>query len=121
MLPGSGQILPQALPLRSAMKLPLTSLAPPCLSQLPEPIPRFRRISAGLVTQHYFFFLAAFLAFLFFAITGLHHWLKEAKHEARPYCDGLFDRRNEPRRTEACCLSTGGASGLEEKYAFNIS
>jgi hypothetical protein len=65
--------------------------------------------------------LAAFLAFLFFAITGLHHWLKEAKHEARPYRDGLFDRRNEPRRTESCCLSTGGASGLEEKYAFNIS
>jgi hypothetical protein len=64
--------------------------------------------------------LAAFLAFLFFAITGLHQWLKEAKHEARPYCDGLFDRRNEPRRTESCCLSTGGASGLEEKYAFNI-
>jgi hypothetical protein len=40
--------------------------------------------------------LAAFLAFLFFAITGLHQWLKEAKHEARPYCDGLFDRRKNP-------------------------
>lgn len=121
MLPGSGQKLPQALPLRSAVKLPTPSLAPPCLSQLPELIPRFRRVSAGLLPKHYFFFFVAFLAFLFFAITGLHQWLKEAKHEARPYRDGLFDRRNKPRHTESCCLSTGGASGLEEKYAFNIS
>ena len=121
MLLGSGQILPQALPLRAAVTLPLPSLAPPCLSQLPELIPRFRRVSAGLLPKHYFFFLVAFLAFLFFAITGLHQRLKEAKHEARPYCDGLFDCRNEPQRTESFRLSTSGASGLEEKFVFNMS
>jgi len=69
---------------------------------------------------NYFFFFAAFLAFLFFAITGLHQRLKEGKHEARPYCDGLFDCRNEPRRTESFRLSTSGASGLEEKVVFNM-
>ena len=103
------------------MKLPLLSLAPPCLSQLPEPISNSRRISAGyLLCFNYFFFFEAFLAFLFFAITGLHQRLKEAKHEARPYCDGLFDFRNEPRRTESFRLSTSGASGLEEKVVFNM-
>ena len=69
---------------------------------------------------NYFFFFEAFLAFLFFAITGLHQRLKEATHEARPYCDGLFDFRNDPRRTESFRLSTSGASGLEEKFVFNM-
>ena len=73
------------------------------------------------LSLNYFFFFEAFLAFLFFAITGLHQRLKEAKHEARPYCDGLFDCRNEPQRTESFRLSTSGASGLEEKFVFNMS
>jgi len=47
--------------------------------------------------------------------------VKEAKHEDRPYCDGLFNRRNEPRRIESLRLSTPGASGLEEKFSFNLS
>jgi hypothetical protein len=70
---------------------------------------------------NYFFFFAAFLAFLFFAITGLHQRLKEGKNEARPHCDGLFDCRNKPRRTESFRLSTSGASGPEEKFVFNMS
>jgi hypothetical protein len=93
----------------------------------PRPIPPFssRRISAGsltdFLTSHYFFFFAAFLAFLFLAIADLRQRLKEAKHGARPYRDGLFNRRNEPRRIESFCLSTYVASGLEEKLVINMS
>jgi len=54
-----------------------------------------------------------------------HHWpplkVKEGKHEVRPYCDGLFNRRNDPQRIEFLRLSTPGASGLEEKLAINMS
>ena len=101
---------------------PLPSSALPCLSQLPRPISpfpsgRFLRVPS---TSHYFFFFAAFLAFLFFAITGLHQRLRK-QNEVRPYCDGLSNRRNEPRRIEFLRLSTSGASGPEEKSAFNIS
>jgi hypothetical protein len=68
-----------------------SSSALPCLSQLPRPISpfSFRRISAGsltdfLSTRRYFFFFAAFLAFLFLAIADLRQRLKEAKHGAHP-------------------------------------
>jgi len=70
--------------------------------------------------HYFFFFFAAFLAFLFLAIADLRQRLKEVKHQVRPYCDGLFNRRNEPRRIESFCLSTCGASGLKEKLALNM-
>jgi len=121
-LPRSGQILPQALPLRAAVKLPLLHWRRRAYRSFPSRSPAsgdFPRV-LYLLCFNYFFFFEAFLAFLFFAITGLHQRLKEAKHEARPYCDGLFDFRNEPRRTESFRLSTSGASGLEEKFVFNM-
>lgn len=121
-LPRSGQILPQALPLRAAVKLPLLHWRRRAYRSFPSRSPAsgdFPRV-LYLLCFNYFFFFEAFLAFLFLAITGLHQRLKEAKHEARPYCDGLFDFRNEPRRTESFRLSTSGASGLEEKFVFNM-
>jgi hypothetical protein len=62
-------------------------------------------------------FLGCFLGFSLLR----HHWppsrVKEAKHENRPYCNGLFNRRSKLRRIESLRLSTRKASGAEEKFA----
>src|SRR2546427_4637915 len=98
--------------------MPPPSSALPCLSQFPRPIsPYFPTDFCGFPYRLSFneplllLFLRGFLAFSLLR----HHWppskVKEGKHEARPYCDGLFNRRNEPRRIEFLRLSTRGASG----------
>jgi hypothetical protein len=123
LLQGSGQILPQALPLWAAVMQPLPSSALPCLSQLPRPISpfSFRQISAGSLNKPLLLLLRGFLGFSLLCHHGPPSKVKEAKHEAHPYCDGLFNRRNKPQRIESFRLSTSVASGPEEEYAFNIS
>jgi hypothetical protein len=117
------------LPLWAAVKRPLPSSALPCLLQLPPAnLAVFLPADfCGLPYRLSFnepLFLLFLRGFLGFSLLR-HHWppskVKEAKHEARPYCDGLFNRRNKPRRIEFLRLSTRGASGPEEKSAFNLS
>jgi hypothetical protein len=90
---------------------------------LSQPPGQTRLSVAGLTASsryYFFFFFAAFLAFLFLAIADLRQRLKEVKHGARPYRDGLFNRRKKSGRIEFLCLSTCGASGLEEKLVINM-
>ena len=118
-LQGSGQVLPQLCHWRRLWNGRLDIGAAVLVAVSPAYLP-VAILPANLGGFNLTLLLLLLLrCFLGFSLLR-HHWppsrVKEAKHESRPYCGGLFNRRSKLRRIESLRLSTRKASGAEEEF-----